>query len=388
MASPPESARPSEAIIDLSALRANLAVATELADGREVIAVVKADAYGHGAATVAGALVESGCPRLAVLTVAEGVALRRVGVEVPILVLVGARTDEEAAQAVAADLTPTLHDDAGRDRVAAAARAAGVRIAVHVEVDTGMHRMGVPAPDAIPFLLSVEAEAGLDLEGVFTHFARADEPDLAPTLAQAARFRRILTAAADAGLRPAVVHAANSAALMWGKALSEALPEATAVRPGLLLYGVRPAPHLGGELAPVMTLRASVVAVRDVEPGGGVGYGSTWCAPADGARVATLSLGYADGIPWSTANRGTVWLAGAHRAIVGRVSMDSIAVHLGDADASVGDPAVIFGRLDEPGTPSVNPRSFHVEEVARSAGTLHYELLVRVGERVPRVDVG
>jgi len=236
---------------------------------------------------------------------------------------------------------------------------------------------------------AVQDSACLDLEGVFTHFAHADEPDLAPSLAQAERFRRVLADARALGIAPPVVHADNSAALMCGKPLAEALPEATAVRPGIMLYGVRPAPHLEGDLRPVMTLRASVLAVRDVGTGAGVGYGATWRAPAGGTRVATLSVGYADGVPWTTGNAGFVWLGGARRPIVGRVSMDSIAVDVGaGSKVAVGDSAVLFGSLEgEPGageTASCLP----VEGAARAAGTLHYELLVRVGARVPRVVSG
>jgi len=375
--------RPCEATIDLEALRANLALATRLAGRRSVIAVVKADAYGHGAVTVARALIDARCPRLAVLTVPEGAALRDADIAAPILVLAGARDAGEAEIAVARGLTPVLHDSEGLLCLSAAAQLADLPVSVHVEVDTGMHRMGVPVERALSFLSDVSRSDRIGLEGLFTHFAGADEPDLEPCLEQLARFRKVVEQARGQGIQPPLVHADNSAALLLGKPLSEALPEATAVRPGLMLYGVRPAPHLEGDLRPVMTLRASVLAVREVRAGGGVGYGATWRAPDSGTRVATLSVGYADGVPWGAANRGTVWLAGARRPIVGRVSMDSIGVDVGlDASVSPGDEAVLFGALEGgPGT----PRSLPVEEAAEAAGTLHYELLVRVGARVPRV---
>ena len=375
--------RPCEATIDLDALRANLALATDLAGEREVIAVVKADAYGHGAVIVARALADAGCRRLAVLTVPEAAVLREAGVRLPVLVLAGARDAYEVEAAVALGLTPVLHDEEGLLRLSAAARTAEAPVAVHVEVDTGMHRMGIPAEAAVPLLSEVAQSDRLALEGVFSHFARADEPDLEPCLEQLARFRAVLAEARHLGVQPPLVHVDNSAALLSGKPLSEALPEATAVRPGLMLYGVRPAPHLHGELRPVMTLRASVLAVREVPAGGGVGYGATWQAPATGSRVATLSLGYADGVPWTTANRGAVWLAGARRPIVGRVSMDSICVDVGlEAAVAPGDEAVLFGAIENAGE---TPQSLPVEEAAEAAGTLHYELLVRVGARVPRV---
>ena len=373
---------PCEATIDLRALRANLGLAQRLAGRRQVIGVVKADAYGHGAVTVSRCLLASGCPRLAVLTVPEGVALREAGIEAPILVLAGVRNDNEAHAAVEHELTPVLHERDGLRRLEAASRVSRPT-RVHVEVDTGMHRMGVPAADAVSLLEAVVASPRLDLEGVMTHFAHADEMDPTPSLEQLERFRAVLSLARTRGIEPELVHADNSAALMSGKLLAEALPEATAVRPGLMLYGVRPAPHLEGELVPVMTLRASVLTVREVPAGAGVGYGATWRAGSDGTRVATLSVGYADGIPWSAANRGSVWLAGARRPLVGRVSMDSVGVDVGTRDAvAVGDPAIVFGALEgPPGTPP----ALRVEELARAVGTLHYELLVRVGARVPRV---
>ena len=245
--------------------------------------------------------------------------------------------------------------------------------------------MGVPSRIAVAFLERLRSSAHLELEGVFTHLARADEADLQPSLEQIERFRALLLEAREKGIEPPLVHADNSAALMCGDPLRQALPEATAVRPGLMLYGVRPAPHLEGKLQPVMTLRASVLAVRDVQAGGGVGYGASWRAPASGTRVATLSVGYADGVPWTTANRGHVWLDGARRSIVGRVSMDSVAVDLGgDSRVSLGDEAVLFGAVDaDRETASL----MSVEAAAHNAGTLHYELLVRVGARVPRVVV-
>jgi alanine racemase len=364
------------ATIDLSALRANAQEARRLAAGREVIAVVKADAYGHGAVAAARAVLEAGCGRLAVFTLEEAVQLREAGLRAPILVLGGVVSRDEAERAVALRLTVTLHHGESLALAAAAARGGQERLRVHVEVDTGMRRMGVPPEEAGAFLAEVERRDALELEGVFTHFACADDPDLTDCLNQIERFREVLAQARHLGVRPALVHAENSASLMAGAKLREALPEANAVRPGLMLYGARPAPHLAGELRPVMTLRAHVTCLRRLTAGDSVGYGATFRAASPGTRVATLPLGYADGIPWSAGNRGCVWLAGARRRIVGRVSMDSIVVDVGDAPVAVGDEAVIFGNAAEGG--------ISVEEAAENAGTISYDLLVRVGNRVPR----
>jgi len=370
------SGRPTEATIDLAALAANARTARRLADGREVIAVVKADAYGHGVLPVARTLVDAGCARLAVVSVDEACRLRDGGVAVPVLVLGGVHDRAEAAEAAARGLTPVLHDADGLGRAAEAA-AVDRPLPVQVEVDTGMRRMGVPAGEAPGLLADVAASPGLRLDGAFTHLACADEPDPAASLEQLERFRAVL--AGYGGPVPSV-HAVNSAGLLAGgrggpheQAYRGALPQANAVRPGLMLYGVAPSAALGrvAPLQPVMTLRAAVVALRAVSAGEPVGYGATWRAPAD-TRVATLPVGYADGVARRTGGRGHVWLAGARRPIVGRVSMDYVGVDVGDAPVRVGDEAIVFG----PELP--------VEEAAAAIDTIGYELLVRVGARVPR----
>jgi alanine racemase len=368
---------PARAVVDLAAIRANYAEASRRAEGRKPIAVVKADAYGHGAVPVARALAEAGCPQLAVVTLAEGCELRAAGIELPLLVLGGVAEGPE--RAVAERLTPVIDGAAELAVLARAARAANTRVAVHVEVDTGMRRMGVPAAEAEELLAQVCAEPALELEGVYTHFARADEPDLGPTLEQLRSFQRVLAGARARGVAPRLVHCANSAGLLAGKPVFDALPEANAVRPGLMLYGVRPAPHQPGELRPAMTLRARVAAVRTLAAGDAVGYGAAYRA-ARPTRVATLRVGYADGVPVAASDRGSVWLAGRRHPVVGRVSMDFVGVEIGDTEVAVGDEAILFGEGPEGGLP--------VEEVAAAAGTISYELLVRVGSRVPRVYEG
>jgi len=373
-------ARPTRAEIDLAALRHNAALARRLAGPREILAVVKADAYGHGAVPVARALVEAGCARLGVLTVEEAEPLVEAGIGVPLLVMGGVHDAREAARAAALRLTPVVHHAEGLALLAEAAPRAGEPLPVHVEVDTAMHRMGVPAEDAARLLQAVAETPGLRLEGVFTHFARADEPDVEPVLEQCRRFRRVLAEAAAAGLRPPVVHAANSPALLAADRWQDALPEATAVRPGLMLYGIAPAPHLAeaAPLRPVMTLRAPVVQVHEVPAGEAVGYGGEF-RPERPARVATLAAGYADGVAWASRGRGRVWLAGAARPVVGRVSMDYTAVLVEDAEVAVGDEAVLLGGRPGAGIPA--------SEVAAAGGTSPYEVPVRVGPRVPRVVV-
>jgi alanine racemase len=365
---------PTRATVHLGAIRANFAAARKLAGAREVIAVVKADAYGHGAVPVARTLVSAGCRRLAVANLSEAAVLREAGVALPILVLAGVTA--EAEEALALGVTPVVHHGGQLEAAARAARARGRRWPVQVEVDTGMRRMGVAPEEAAALLEAVAREPALQLEGVYTHFARADETDLGPSLEQLSIFRGVLREARSRGVEPGLVHAAQSAGLLAGGRLDDALPGAGAVRTGLLLYGVRPAPHLGAGLAPAMTLSARVVHVRRLRSGDAVGYAALWRA-GGGTRIATLSLGYADGLPIAASNRGHVWLRGRRLPLVGRVSMDYVAVDAGDTPVEIGDEAIVFGV----GAGAALP----VEDAAAAAQTLAYELLVRVGARVPRV---
>lgn len=368
--------RPTTAVIDLGAAVANLRLAAQHANGSELIAVVKADAYGHGAVPLARAFLGAGCERLAVVTVSEACELRDSDVRAPILLLGGIHGADEAGAAVALDLVPVVQDPGQLALLGAAARLAGRRqtVPVQVELDTGMARMGVPAELAPEFLGRIAAQEELCLQGLFTHLACADEPDLAPSLEQLRRFSEVLDAAGRNGIRAPELHVANSAGLLAGTTLAAALPEGiSAARPGLMLYGVQPAPHLEAPLRPVMTLRTQIVAVRSVAAGAPVGYGASWCAPEAGS-IGTLPVGYADGVPWSLANRGEVVHRGRRLPLVGRISMDYVTVFCSAGPLTVGDDVILFGG-----------DGLSVEEQAAAAGTIPYELLVRVGERVPRI---
>jgi alanine racemase len=365
--------RPTEARIDLAALRENYAEVCRRAGGRDVIAVVKTDAYGHGAVSVARALAAAGCPRFATATVEEGVALRDAGLDAPLLVLGGVHGEAEAREAAARALVPVVHDRAQLGWLTAAARSAP--LPVQVEIDTGMRRMGVTSDAALPLLSEIASHPALALEGVYTHFARADEPDLAPSLEQLQRFESLLTALRGRGIDPGRIHFANSAPLLVGAPLLDVMPS-DCVRPGLLLYGVSPAADLTAPTRPVMTLRTQIVALRSLLKGEGVGYGATFRATRD-TRVATLPVGYGDAIPVSAGNRATVLIRGRRLPVVGRISMDFVSVDVGKLPVRPGDEAVIFGVGQTGALP--------VEEAAAAARTIAYELLVRVGARVRRV---
>jgi alanine racemase len=372
--------RPAWAWIDLEALRHNVRRAMACAAGRRVIAVVKADGYGHGAPEIARALLAEGVSRLAVVSVAEGAALRRAGIVAPILLLGGLDDRAAAERAVKWGLTPVLHDRRGLELARSVARGDSP-LSVEVEVDTGMHRMGVPVSQARRFLDQIAADPDLSLSGVFTHLAHADAADAKPSRDQVAALAGVLAGGDLAGGRGPILHVANSAGLLRLEEIEsgEGGLETSAVRPGLMLYGVSPFSDRSGVelgLRPVMTLAARVVSTRPVARGATVGYGGQWRASRD-TRVATLPLGYADGIPRAVLGRGQVHLAGELRPIVGRVSMDYICVEIGEAAVDVGDVATLFGRT--PGGEVVP-----VEGIARAAGTIGYEMLVGVGARVPR----
>jgi alanine racemase len=368
--------RPTRAAIDLGAIRANFAEARRRAGGRELMAVVKADAYGHGAPQVSRALVDAGCRRFAVVTVAEAVELRDAGIREPILVLGGVFDAGEAETVVGLDLTPTVFHAGQVAALAAAAGQLAQPLDVHVEVDTGMRRIGVPLEDAPALLEAIAREPGLQLGGVYSHLARADEPDLTPSLDQLRALRELLARANKRGLDPGLVHAVNSAGLLAGTPLIEALPEQAAARPGLMLYGVRPAPHFEVALQPAMRLETKVVQLRCAKAGDPVGYGAEFRAPRD-TRIATLAIGYADGVPISASGRGCVLVGGRRMPIAGRVSMDFVTVDVGDAAIEIGAAAILFGGAQGDAVLSV-------EEAAAAAQTIPYELLVRVGKRVPR----
>ncbi len=372
--------RPTVASVDLGRLRANYDVLRRAAAPCEVVCVVKADAYGHGLRPVARTLAAAGAHSFAVQTLDEAEPLRREHGSARILVLGGVHDAEEARLAAGLDLTPVVHDEGAREWLAKAGAERGRPVSVHLEVDTGMRRMGVAADEALAIARRIERDPGLHLEGAFSHFACADEPDLAASRAQLDAFAGWLDRLAAEGIAPAMVHVANSAGLLGADALPGLRQRSHAVRPGLALYGVRPAAHFDVSLEPVMTLRTRLTQVRRVAAGESVGYGADWRATHD-TRIGTLPIGYAAGVPWQLGGRGEVAIGKARCPIVGRVSMDYLTIDLGASVGRVGHDVVLFGR---PG-PRGDAVDLPVEVLARAAGTIAYELLARIGPRVPRV---
>ncbi len=368
-AAPPEGpSRPAWAEIDLDAIRDNLAALRRAAAPAAVLAVVKGNAYGHGAVPVARAALDAGAWGLGVATVDEGVELRRAGIAAPVLVLSSLLPDE-AGRAVAHDLALTVSDDRVADAAARSAGATGRTARLHLKVDTGMGRIGAAPHDAVALARRLAALPHAVLEGCATHFAAADAVDLGSAEAQLELFRGVLDALDRSAIRPVWRHAANSAATL-------ALPAShfNLVRCGIALYGVAPAPHLRGRapLRPAMRVRARVVHRKRVPAGTAVGYGGTYRAPRE-TTIATLPIGYADGYPRLAGDRGTVLIGDARLPIAGRISMDQITVDAGDTPVDVGDAAELWGA----GLP--------VDDVAEAAQTIAYEVLARTARRLPRV---
>ena len=373
------SLRPTTAHIDLGALRHNLAQVRRLAGAREVIAIVKADAYGHGAVPVARALAAEGVTRFGVALVEEGRALREAGIRGEVLVL-GGFGEDQADEIVELGLTATIFHPGHADALNEAARRAGRAAPVHVKIDTGMGRLGFAvdaAPDAIA---AVTRLPGLRLDGVMTHFADADLADPAYAREQMMRFDRVVEALASRGVSAPIRHAANSAAVMaassWRSAMGGPLYEA--VRPGLMLYGARPGPAVGAgvDLRPVLSLTTRILLLKRVPPGTPISYGRTFVTRRE-SLIAVLPIGYADGYPRALSNAGRVLVRGRAAPVVGRVCMDLTMVDVTDVPgAAEGDEAVVIG--------TQGAAAITVEEVADGAGTIAYEILCGIGPRVPR----
>ena len=354
--------------VDLDALDHNARALRAALGDTQIIGVVKANAYGHGAALVAPALEAAGVERFAVATVAEGAALRAAGVTRPVLVL-GHAFPADAPAAVANRLALTVTDERLADALAGAALAAGGEPApVHVKVDSGMHRFGLPPREAAALAARVRERKGLRLEAIWTHMANADEADDGFSAEQGAVFAEALALAGPAPLR----HAANTAT-----ALRRPQLRYEAARIGLGLYGALPANTPDPGLRPVLTLKARLARVLDLAPGEGVSYGLTWRA-ARPSRAALVPVGYADGWKRALGNRGHALVGGRRVPIVGRVCMDQFLVDVTDVPAAVaGDEAVLIGAR--------GGESIAAGEVAAAADTISWDVLASLGARLPRL---
>ncbi|MDZ7679218.1 MAG: alanine racemase [Acidimicrobiales bacterium] len=359
------------ATIDLDAVKGNVAALVEMVAPAEVCAVVKADGYGHGAVPVARAAVDAGATWLAVAHVGEGEALRAGGLEVPILVL--SEPDPNLlSHAADLGLQVTLFSEPGV-RAAAAAASQARPVGVHLKVDTGMHRVGVDPSAVVPLAQRVIDAPGLELEALWTHLAVADEPDHDFTAVQLDRYQGALEQLEAAGISPRLRHAANSAG-----AIAHPASRFDLVRCGIAIYGISPSPELAGHapLHPAMSLSARVTQVKVVPAGDALSYGlrHRFDVPT---VVATVAIGYADGVRRDLHRLGGEVLLGGHRCpIVGTITMDQLMVDCGDVEVAAGDEAVLIG--------SQGPERITAEAVAGRLDTIGYEVVCGVGPRVER----
>jgi alanine racemase len=341
--------------------------------GPGIICVVKANAYGHGAARVALALEAAGAPLLACADIEEGVLLRRAGVRVPILVF-GALSIGDVDGVFDHDLTPTVSTPQAVITLEQAAARRGVRLACHLKIDTGMNRLGFRHDQLDRTMPPLLASEHLSVAAVYTHFATADDPESPLFAEQRERFDRVLEKLRGLGLAPGIVHAANSAALLRDERVWFDY-----VRPGLLLYGLVPPPLATTlPLTPVMTLTSRIVAIKGLRPGEGVSYGMRYRTNLP-RKIAVVPAGYADGLDTRLGNRGYVLVRGRRVPIVGAVCMDMLMIDVTDVDVemSPGDEVVILGEQDG--------ERMDAREMAAAIGTIPWELLCRIGTRIERV---
>jgi alanine racemase len=382
-AAPNDIVRPTRAEVNLEALRANAAELKRAAGQAQVWAVLKADGYGHGAPAVARTLERAKVDGFCVALLEEGIELREAGIQAPILVMGGyyGRAYEEVLQR---RLIPVVYDDSHLEGFAQAVRAGGLPhpAAVHLKIDTGMARLGVRVNHAVAFAKKIAEYPELRVTGLMTHLACADAESPESLQQQMTAFDDVTAALGRVGVRTPMRHAANSAALLRQEARLDM------VRPGVAIFGISPLPAnvlLADGLQPaaltqVMRVRSEVVALREVEAGDPVGYGALF-RPARKSRIATIAMGYADGLPRSLTNRGSVLVRGMRAPIVGAVSMDMTMIDVTDVPGvDLRDEAVVLGAQDGP----LGKAVITAEEIAEAAGTITWEVLTHISRRVPR----
>ncbi len=375
----PKLLRPTWAEISLSKLRRNFELVRRLAGTRRVMAVIKADAYGHGAVPIARTLDQAGADWFGVATVEEALELRAAGIEKPVLLL-GGLYMSDPADLIEYHLTPTVSSTLRLDTYAECARRYNRTIEFHLKVDTGMGRLGLPPDRVKAFIEHYRELPGLEMKGLFTHLASAEDLVASQTEEQAACFRKALRQVQALGIDPEWIHVSNSAALAAGSSFPENL-----VRVGVLLFGyclpfaLPPEKQISEfpPLEPILTLKSRVVYLKDVPSGTPLGYSAAFHTRRR-SRIATVPVGYADGLSRALSNRGRAIVRGCCARIVGNISMDLTLLDVTDVPGvDVGDEVILLGQSDH--------CSITALEIAELAGTVPYEVLCSIGKRVPRI---
>ena len=363
--------------INLDNIAHNVREIRRLAGKRtEIIAVVKADAYGHGTLETVQTLLENGATRLAVSMLDEAIQLRKIGVDVPILVL--NHTDfRRVGEVLKYNITQTVYSHEMAKALSEEALRQGTRAKVHIKIDTGMTRVGFkPGYRAVKDVVAIMKLDGIIVEGIYTHFAEADAKDRTYTKHQFELFESIIEELNRIGALIPIRHVSNSGAILQ---YPEMILEA--IRPGIILYGIYPSKEVDRsviDLKPAMTLKANIVLVKEVEAGVSISYGRTFTTRRP-SRIATIPIGYADGYSRLLSNRSRVLVNGQYAPVVGNICMDQCMVDITDVsgEVKVGDEVVLFGRQGD--------REITVEEIADLIGTIPYEVVSVIGKRIPRV---
>ena len=361
--------------VDLDAIRHNYnAIRQKLPAKVKMMGVIKADAYGHGALPVARELVEQGIDMFGVATIEEGISLRKNGVQTPILIL-GFTGREDYPALLTFDLAQTVYEPNMAAEINEAAARFGRKAKVHIKADTGMGRLGFAVnQDSVEEIKRIAALPFLEIEGLFTHFAKADEADESYTKEQLRQFAFFLDSLKAAGVCPREIHAANSAGI-----LNYADSYFTMVRAGIILYGSYPSEFTEKTqivLKPALSICSRLIFVKEVPAGRSISYGGIYQTDKP-TKIGTVSIGYADGYQRLLSNRGRVLIRGQYAKVIGRVCMDQIMVDLSAVpEATAGDEVVLFGRQGE--------RVITIEEVAELCQTINYEIMCLIGKRVPR----
>lgn len=362
------------ATIDLAALVYNLSQIRErVSDNCSIMAVVKANAYGHGAVDVSRTLTQAGVTQLAVATVHEGIALREAGINGNIVVL-GALLDSQIQELFSYRLTPVINEQRLLPQLAKEAEAANTPLSIHIKVDTGMGRLGLPSSELVTFLDAFPRWKSLRIEGFMSHLADSDGDDSSHTEQQLKSFRGLLEQVEQRGITVPFVHVANSAAIMRYPQSHFSL-----VRPGIMLYGYHTLPDAVPcpELQPVLSLRTTVMQLRTIQPGETVSYNRTFVAKRP-STIAVLPIGYADGYSRQLSNKGFVLIGGKRAPIVGLICMDMTMVDVTDIPSvRVGDGVTLIGCQGQ--------EAIWADEIAGWTGTIPYETLCAIGSRIPRV---
>jgi alanine racemase len=358
--------------VDLANLRHNVTTLRDRAGGAEVMGVVKGYAYGHGNPQSAIAMLQGGATRLGVARVAEAIHLRKAGITAPIHVLTEPPYASTPAL-IAFDLTPTVYTEGFARALSDAATSAGRTVPIHVKFDTGMHRVGLQPEDAGDAVKMLRSLTGLDIEGVWSHLAVADEPDHPFNKQQLARFEEILDGLAALGVKPRLRHLANSAATLW---MEDGLFDL--VRCGIATYGLWPGSELAGaaDLRPVMALRARVNLSKQVAAGEALSYGLRY-ELKESARIVTVPVGYADGYDRRLSGTADVLIEGRRHRVSGTVCMDQFMVDVGSRGIEAGSVVTLIG--------SDGAEKITAEELAEQIGTINYEVTTRIPSRVPRI---